>query len=219
MLSHAVLTLRLLPCLAEGARIIETSSMMNYNTSANTMHAKDEDFAQGLQDMGYKLGDPLPATHTLLVYSRTKLQQVFFVQALARYLQTQPQYKDKDIRVNAYHPGVEALLLSCFPSSTSSSPSRVCTAGYVNTDIWSKEENWSDSSRKFSTTDKLTWLAGKMGVTPEQGAVTGVWLAVDPQVGSGGYYFRKAQCTPSALCTEEGRVQGFWDSWVKAAGL
>lgn len=104
--SHVLLTLRLLPCFQPNARIIETSSNMHYNIGAKDVVPEDVDYALHLQrDKGFKLGDKFTPTETMHNYARSKLLQIMFVKALQQHLKNHPLYRDRCIKVDAFHPG------------------------------------------------------------------------------------------------------------------
>ncbi|KAL8290481.1 hypothetical protein RQP46_002739 [Phenoliferia psychrophenolica] len=153
-LSHTLLLLLLLPRFSPHARVVNVSSVSQYD---GTLDPSDLDHSLQIEKV-YKLksGDLLDVRSLILIYAHAKLAQVAFTRELQERLDASATYGGKHIIINSCHPG------------------------FVLSEIWTRnagENKFLDRAFK-----QILSLVKLIGINTEQGSCTQTWLATQPEL-------------------------------------
>ncbi|KAJ7432139.1 hypothetical protein B0H11DRAFT_2297838 [Mycena galericulata] len=188
-LAHHILTLGLLPALADHARVINISSRAQYDAKVADLDASDPDHHALLSKL-YKDGEGFPLSRTMWLYNRSKAVQLLLGRELQRRLTASLVYGPKEIVVHG------------------------CEPGFVASTIWDERPDTQDEA-----TAKLRAILRKivdaLAGTPEQGAVTPYFLATSERakaVYDFGYWDRKVKRVPSQPVLDNKLCAAFWDA-------
>ena len=106
-LTHVVLTLRLLPYLADHARVVNVSSHGHYSADPKFLDPHDLDSHALLTGkLKFREGEDLPPSSSLDLYTKSKALQVIFGRQLQQRLAASSIYAKKNIIINSCHPGI-----------------------------------------------------------------------------------------------------------------
>ncbi|KAH8834299.1 hypothetical protein DL96DRAFT_489296 [Flagelloscypha sp. PMI_526] len=177
ILSHYLLTLLLLPCMRENGRIINTSSLSQYDSPA--IDVLDLDWSKHLEAKGLKEGADLdPYQISMDLYSRSKFLQVIFTRELQQRLDQSALYKNKSITVHSFHPGV------------------------VRSTIWDRDNVLSPSSTQ--TKNFIISTINFVGISTTEGAATGIHLCIsDSAAKTPGLYWHHMQAVAANRVVED----------------
>lgn len=127
---------------------------------------------------------------------------MMFCAELQRRIDKHPHFGSKNIRINAYHPGL------------------------VQTDFWTHQHSLCYESANLAPDQTaplrrnlMAEKAGKWGVPAEEGAAGGIYLATAPKVARGSYYNMRGKERISHSRTYDTELaQKHWEKWYKAVG-
>ncbi|KAF8296958.1 NAD(P)-binding protein [Clavulina sp. PMI_390] len=202
LLSHIQLTLGLLPFFATNARIVNVTSVAQYEVYEKP-NVSDLSWFQRFEGTkeeggwGMKLGDEMNSAQGTAIYYRTKFMQVVFTKELQKYLDGHPQYKGKNIAVY------------------------VCNPGLVKTQMYTSQEG-AFGGVLPSKDQFFVKFVDTVAYSAEQGAATQTWLATSPDPlltsaeGRGAYYDRQDKREPNGLVRGDFLTRQLWDTWVEA---
>ncbi|KAJ7485008.1 hypothetical protein B0H11DRAFT_1608573, partial [Mycena galericulata] len=150
-LAPHILTLGLLPVLADHARIVNVVSHAHYESTPADLDASDPDMHAMLSKL-YKDDEGFPLSRTMWLYSRSKALQIILGRELQHRLTASPKYGQKKIVVHS------------------------CQPGFVASTIWEERPETQDhGTEKLRAT--LKKIVGILASSAEQGAVTPYFLA------------------------------------------
>ncbi|KAJ7728281.1 hypothetical protein DFH07DRAFT_757311 [Mycena maculata] len=188
-LAPNILTLGLLPVLADRTHIVNVSSCAQYDATAADLDPNDPNHHTLLGKL-YKDGEGFPLSRTMWLYNRSKAVQLMLGRELQRRLSASSIYGPKKIVVHG------------------------CEPGFVASTIWDERPNTQDDATvKLRATVKK--VVGVLGSVPEQGAVTPYFLATSERakvVYNFGYWDRKVKRVPSQLVLNDELCAAFWNA-------
>ncbi|KAJ7723092.1 hypothetical protein DFH07DRAFT_856198 [Mycena maculata] len=188
-LAPHILSLGLLPVLADNARIINVTSHAHYESTLADLPADDPNHHTMLGGL-YKDGEGIPLSRTMWLYSRSKAVQMMLGRELQHRLSASSVYGPKKIVVHS------------------------CQPGFVASTIWEERPDTQDhgTERVRATLKKIV---GILASTSEQGAVTPYFLASSApakEVYDFGYWDRKVKRVPGQPVLNESLVSAYWDA-------
>jgi len=189
--------------LSDQARIIFTASTGQYGGSFSSdfkSHSTQDVLEPGFHGPPYTKSG-LVSVNPSSRYANTKLMQVAFTKLLQRQFDA-----------IATHLPTEKVA----PLGSKLMSAHVFTPSYCATPIFGK----TDSPSPFN--DPLFWflvVATKIAVPVQEGAATGVWLALKDGIENGGYWDRCEQRTSKADVMSGDMLQKLWDRWCADADV
>lgn len=226
-LGHFLLTLLLLPRLAQNARVISVSSEVHDTEANNAFPDPASNFASTDEEWERIVarGEPFPNESGMMTggrrYARSKLLNVLFANQLARVLSgAVPAFVEPDVaKASETAPGNKSCSLphAVTISSTAMNPSGMLDSGFVTSAY-----GWLAGQLMYLFTPALKWFG--MARTAAQSGLDLAKLTVDPEFqGISAAYFDGAKQVPSSKFSREmetvvKRQVVFWEKclvWAK----
>ncbi|KAL5633624.1 hypothetical protein ACGC1H_003939 [Rhizoctonia solani] len=194
-LGHVLLTLSLLNLgrMSPHARIINVSSCASYNS--DELNISNVDSHELLATYTTNTGTLLSFGDVMVLYARSKAAQVVWTVALQRHLAEREGWKS--ISVHACHPGT------------------------VRSSLWTQPDGVGSMVGQMA--DIFRMVGNTFGIPNEQGAVTPVWLATDPEPARpemrGLYWDRLRWRWVRPWILDVKRQDELWDKWCEDVGV
>ncbi|KAJ1303748.1 hypothetical protein OPQ81_008172 [Rhizoctonia solani] len=215
-LAHVLLTHELFSrgYISPTARIVSLSSGGLYlSDSLNENNRAGMDI---IARYNSEIGRRISPEDMIQLYVRTKLSQAMWTMALQRKLGASKQWKD--VTVHCCHPGTSGS--NTFSILVLVDNVNAGFSGFVQSPIW--RQPTGPGATFGLQLDILRFMVDRFGVSSEQGAVTPVWLATDPEPATeelrGRYWDRKQWQWLAPWALDEQRQETLWDLWCRDAG-
>lgn len=171
----------------------------------------------GSHPEGWKPWNPLAIFWLIWTLSaRSKAQQVMFSKELQQRLAAIPRYQG--ITVSTFHPGKNPNTTLVEPPAFSSA--HLSQLGLVQTSIYARPTSFASNPNLLKG---ATVASNHMGISAQQGATTGVYLATSPNVVSQelrGKYWERCQWRWTPVWLEDPAIhKALWGRWMADIGL
>ncbi|CAE7103717.1 unnamed protein product [Rhizoctonia solani] len=194
-LGHALLTLSFLNFgwMSLDARIVNVSSCASYGS--DELDANNVDSHQLLSKYTTNTGSPLSFEDVIVLYARSKAAQVVWTVALQHRLAERKGWEN--MSVHACHPGT------------------------VKSSLWTQPDGVGSMVGQMA--DIFRMVGNTFGIPNEQGAVTPVWLATDPEPACsemrGLYWDRLRWKWVRPWILDIKHQDELWDKWCENVGV